>query len=271
MASGEIDVIPGKQFGEAERVDNEKLNDLARPVLRIKEYAVTARELAPGAINADKLSTDISAQLGVADGSVTTNKIVDNAVTASKLADSARIPTGAIMDFAGSTPPDGWLLCGGQSVSRTTYALLFSVIGTTYGSVDGSSFTIPDLRGRVVAGKNDMVQGSSGRLTTGTINNPNALGGVGGEEMTILQTGNLPAHAHVVPNHSHPFSYTTWGSYQTMRSDLLMQRAVFWDSMTTANSGTGGSGDFWSQNTGSGWAHNNMPPAIIFNKIIRYL
>lgn len=60
---------------------------------------------------------------------------------------------GEIKAYGGSTIPAGWLLCDGQAVSRTTYPELFSVIGTTYGSGDGSTtFNVPDLRGRVITG-----------------------------------------------------------------------------------------------------------------------
>lgn len=63
------------------------------------------------------------------------------------------IPTGSVISFAGQTAPEGWLLCQGQAVSRTTYAQLFAVIGTTFGSGDGSTtFNLPDLRGRVAVG-----------------------------------------------------------------------------------------------------------------------
>ena len=61
--------------------------------------------------------------------------------------------TGSITMYAGATAPDGWLICDGSAVSRTTYADLFSVIGTTYGSGDGSTtFNIPNLKGRVPVG-----------------------------------------------------------------------------------------------------------------------
>lgn len=54
-------------------------------------------------------------------------------------------PVGAVTPYAGSTPPDGWLLCDGSEISRTNYARLFSVIGTTYGAGDGSStFNLPN-------------------------------------------------------------------------------------------------------------------------------
>lgn len=57
-------------------------------------------------------------------------------------------PTGTVLTFAGSTAPDGWLLCDGSTVSRTTYARLFAVLSTTYGAGDGSTtFALPDMRG----------------------------------------------------------------------------------------------------------------------------
>jgi microcystin-dependent protein len=57
-------------------------------------------------------------------------------------------PSGTLLTFAGSTAPDGWLLCDGSAVSRTTYARLFAAISTTYGNGDGAlTFNIPDLRG----------------------------------------------------------------------------------------------------------------------------
>lgn len=62
-------------------------------------------------------------------------------------------PTGAMHMYGGATAPTGWLLCDGSAVARSTYADLFGVIGTLYGSGDGSStFNVPDLRGRVPVG-----------------------------------------------------------------------------------------------------------------------
>jgi microcystin-dependent protein len=73
--------------------------------------------------------------------------------------------TGTVLDFAGAVAPAGWLLCDGSSVSRTNYANLFAVIGITHGSGDGSTtFSLPDGRGRVAAGKDNMGGTSAGRL-----------------------------------------------------------------------------------------------------------
>ena len=65
------------------------------------------------------------------------------------------VPPGMIAPYAGKTAPEGWLLCDGSAVSRTTYADLYAAIGTTYGAGNGSTtFALPDLRGRVPAGAN---------------------------------------------------------------------------------------------------------------------
>lgn len=64
-----------------------------------------------------------------------------------------QMPSGAVLPFAGNTVPKGWLLCNGQAVSRTDYDELFSVIGTTYGTGDGSTtFNLPNLVDKFVEG-----------------------------------------------------------------------------------------------------------------------
>lgn len=69
------------------------------------------------------------------------------------LPSSGGVPSGAIQVFAMSTPPTGWLSCDGSAVSRTTYATLYGLIGTLYGSGDGSTtFNLPDLRGEFIRG-----------------------------------------------------------------------------------------------------------------------
>jgi len=62
--------------------------------------------------------------------------------------------TGEVKMFAGSSAPEGYFLCQGQAVSRTTYANLFAILGTTYGSGDGSTtFNLPDYRGSFLRGE----------------------------------------------------------------------------------------------------------------------
>jgi microcystin-dependent protein len=91
--------------------------------------------------------------------------------------------TGTVKAFAGSTVPGGYLLCFGQAVSRTAYAGLFNVLGTAYGAGDGSTtFNLPDLRGRVAAGKDDMGGSAANRITGTTVPNSPQLGANGGQE-----------------------------------------------------------------------------------------
>lgn len=91
-------------------------------------------------------------------------------------------PVGSLMPYAGTTPPDGWLICDGSEISRTTYARLFSVIGTTYGAGDGnSSFEIPDLSGRQPVYENGATIGAT---TNGQA--PNITGSFGSHNGSLV-------------------------------------------------------------------------------------
>ena len=79
--------------------------------------------------------------------------------------------------------PSGWLPCDGRSLSRTTYSDLFTVLSTTYGNVDDDTFNLPDLSGRVVAGK-------------GTTDSFSAVGKTGGVETHTLTEEEMPSHDH---------------------------------------------------------------------------
>lgn len=108
-------------------------------------------------------------------------------------------PTGALTAFAGSSAPTGWLLCYGQAVSRATYAALYSVVGTTYGSGDGSTtFNIPDMRGRVPVALDNMGGTDADRLTVA-----NTLGDTGGKEKHLLIVSEMPSHTHLQNAHNH--------------------------------------------------------------------
>jgi microcystin-dependent protein len=82
--------------------------------------------------------------------------VADGEVTVAKLAAAVQqllVPAGAVQAFAMNSAPTGWLAADGTAVSRSTYAALFSAIGTTYGAGDGSTtFALPDLRGYFVRG-----------------------------------------------------------------------------------------------------------------------
>ena len=113
-------------------------------------------------------------------------------------ADPSPLPAGIVMAWSGGAAPLGWLLCYGQAVSRTTYAGLFASIGTQYGAGDGSTtFGIPDLRGRVIAGVDDMGGSAAGRLTSGGSGiNGTIRGAAGGAQSIALSEDQMPSHRH---------------------------------------------------------------------------
>ena len=116
------------------------------------------------------------------------------------------IPAGAITQFAGSTAPTGYLLCTGQSVSTTTYANLFAVIGYAYGG-SGSSFTIPNLQGRIPVGR-DAAQTEF-----------DVLGEAGGAKTVTLTTANMAAHTHSGTTGNQSADHSHSGSTGTVSSD----------------------------------------------------
>jgi microcystin-dependent protein len=94
-----------------------------------------------------------------------------------------RDDTGEVVMYAGATAPAGTLMCFGQAVSRTDYVGLFTALSTTHGVGDGSStFNLPDLRGRVGAGKDNMGGSAAGRLSAVIVGT--TLGAAGGVERT---------------------------------------------------------------------------------------
>jgi microcystin-dependent protein len=164
-------------------------------------------------------------------------------------------PVGGVIEWTTATAPEGWLICNGASLLKSEYLDLFNVIGTTFGSVDGSHFNIPDCRDRMTIG------------TSGTY----ALAATGGSA-TVAHTHSTPAHEHI--------AVTTNGSGDLLSGDGNTVAQQYGDYQigavyavlsahahknVTGHTDTSGSGT-----SGAASDANNLSPYISLNKIIKY-
>ncbi|MCR6722181.1 MAG: tail fiber protein [Chitinophagaceae bacterium] len=107
------------------------------------------------------------------------------------------IAPGTVVAYAGNTAPEGWMLCSGAAISRSTFPELFATIGTSFGAGNGTStFNIPDLRGRAVFGLDDMGGVAANRLTTTFGISGTQMGAKGGSAKTEMSINGMPSHAH---------------------------------------------------------------------------
>lgn len=190
------------------------------------------------------VSANVTFSLPAADGSSGDVLQTDGS---GNLSFTPSVPAGSVIPYAGSTAPSGWLLSYGQAISRSTYATLFAAIGTTYGVGDGSTtFNVPDLRGRLVAGQDDMGGTSADRLTgqSGGVDG-DTLGASGGAETHTLTAGQLPTSATYQRETSHGGQSGTAGSGLAQNPSQT--------ALTGANDE----------------AHNNVQPTLILNYIIK--
>jgi microcystin-dependent protein len=270
-------------------------NGTTTPVISLNTVPVlnggTGTATAPtqgGVIYASSTSAFSSTAAGTS-GQVLTS----NGTSAPTWTTIASTPTGAIQQFAGSSAPSGYLLCEGQAVSRTTYSALFAVIGTTYGTGDGSTtFNVPNLKGKIPVGLNSSDVSFDAR------------GETGGEKTHTITTAELPSHNHSFTGtaHSHTVdptsvsssttgahTHTVTDAYNSSElSDDANDRSVGSDATTSTTRTTSSSGDHshtidipstTSSSTtatgtigitGSGSAINVLQPYIVLYYIIKY-
>ncbi len=151
--------------------------------------------------------------------------------------DSWGMPVGVMLPFGGSSAPVGYLLCDGAEVSRTTYARLFAVIGTTYGPGDGSAtFNLPNLKGKMPVG----LDGAQAEF--------DVLGETGGERAHTLTVGEIPSHTHE-------------------QADGV---AATFGSGSASGSAGSATPKYTTGAEGGGQPHNNLPPYLVVNYIIKF-
>ena len=149
------------------------------------------------------------------------------------------LPIGAILPFSSDTIPNGWLLCDGSVVSRTTYSELFNAIGLNYVEdgvewLDEERFPLPNAKGRTLVGKDS------------TDTDFNTLGKTGGEKTHTLTVSEMPKH-------SHNFQFD-----QTEGSNVTAVKTGVNNAYAKATSETGGN-----------QPHNNLQPYLVTNYIIK--
>lgn len=277
-------VTPGYTFTNDEVVTPAKLNSAATPLVSnivtadLVDANVTTAKIANGAVTDAKLASDIDASK-ITTGTLPIARIAGGSVTLEKLVLSvqqALLPAGAVQAFAMNGAPSGWLAANGSNVSRTTYAALFSAIGTTYGTGDGSTtFTLPDLRGYFVRGSgtnsDGVAAGTFGQKQTDAYKSHNH-GGVTGTGTTGTEsqghthsgtTGSESAdHAHYVsgttgsdyPDHTHSYTFKSTVGGDNSGGDA---NSIFNTSLSTGGASTRHRHDFAEWTGGRNTAHTH--------------
>ena len=180
------------------------------------------------------------------------------------------VPVGGMIAFGGTAAPSGWLLCYGQAVSRTTYAALFATIGIAYGGGDGSTtFNVPDRRGRVSVGTDNMGGVAAGRVTAAVCGtDATILGNSGGDQNAQQDTITATSTATSTDSgHQHSISppagvgvaaggYGSWSGASTQTETTAVGQANITTTVNTSAT---------SSLTGQA---QNMPPFGVDNWII---
>lgn len=184
------------------------------------------------------------------------------------------VPAGTILQYAGAEPPNGWLLCDGSAVNRASYAGLFAVLGSLYGEGDGATtFNVPDFRGRVAVGRDNMGIGSANRITSAQAD---VLGGYGGAEL-VTPTGSISLSGTVgattlstaqIPSHTHTLG---WEGVNRSGTKAYRNGQIVDGNLTTNATGDGGSHTHSFSGSGelAGVNMNVTQPWLAINYIIK--
>ncbi|MCW1990846.1 phage tail protein [Bradyrhizobium diazoefficiens] len=187
------------------------------------------------------------------------------------------LPIGGVLPFTGATAPNSsFVLAYGQAVSRSTYSTYFGMVSTTYGTGDGSTtFNIPDLRGRFLAGADNMGGTAASRLTSTYLGAAGTLGNNGGSQSHTLTAGEIPVITSAVSVNG-----TLTGTTQSnVDIDFGIANLAAGGNPCNVVSSKGGAsvsvggtlnGSATSNNAG-GNPHSIVPPTLIVNYLLRII
>lgn len=177
------------------------------------------------------------------------------------------VPLGGMLPYVGTTVPNSsFAFPFGQAISRTTFAPLFALTGTTFGIGDGvSTFNIPDLRGRGLFGLDNMGGSAANRITVAGGNfDGTVVGGTGGAQNHTLTTPEMPSHTHTDSGHTHQFTYGNNGVGPLALGAAGGIAATGLSATATTQSSTAN-----ISSTGGGGAHTILSPAMVVPFILR--
>lgn len=174
-------------------------------------------------------------------------------------------PPGVMLPYGGDTAPEGWLLCNGQEVSREDYQELFSAIRFKFGpesQVTPGYFKVPDMRGRLPLGA-DNIGGTSANIVTA--GSADVIGALDGSETKLIDVTNLPEHQHSLKDADNNQFYAVQDRIDPSNDDAVS----LVDAPTATEQGQKlpNSGNIISNNT-VGQPFNIMPPTVTMNYII---
>jgi microcystin-dependent protein len=196
-------------------------------------------------------------QVGASMSAFAYTLIDDTTAAAARVTLGGADPPGVIKAYGGDTAPTGWLLCYGQAVSETTYADLFTVIGHKFGDPGGGNFNVPDMRGRLPLGADNMGGSSADRVTAAAAD---TIGSSGGAENHLHTTGDHTLTVTEMPGHTH--SETGWDMGVSGYQGTGMGNA---SGATTGSTGGGA-----AHNHGNTGSTSGMNPYLTLNYIIKY-
>ena len=202
-------------------------------------------------ITTANIITETGAFTGVVTAPTAPQQTANTMIATTEFVINNGTPTGALMMWATGTAPSGWLICNGATVSRTTYATLFSIIGTTFGFGDGfSTFALPDYRDRMPIG--------AGTSYT--------VAGTGGSKDAVVV-----AHTHSVtdPGHVHQMTRVLTDANTDATFDAVSEYATSDDANYQNRNTDSNTTGISIQSAGSSGTGANMPPYMGIQFIIK--
>lgn len=234
--------MPLTPFDPTQPADNNAVSAGAAAIRALTQLIVNFLSVSFDMTTGKLLPAQVPNGLPTPYGTAGQTLVSTGAATAPAWQTPGNLISGFIVEWPTAVAPSGWLNCDGSTPLIATYPALAAILGTTYGGNGSTTFGIPDKRGRVSVG-----------IGTGTAPDATAwtLGRVVGEETHTLVLTETPAHTHSLP----------WAQYSGQHQNGAQPAGVY--PVVT------GIGNTATTSIGGSTAHNNLPPSLGMNFIIK--